>query len=86
MKLTAVVGVELKLGCLDGSGKRIPRGQAQKFATMALRLRAPDSQPFASTSTASDVTIEDLDGHLSGCTPGLFSTAFHFVHDPDLCH
>jgi len=58
--------VELRLGCLDGSGKRSPKGHAQKFATIALRLRAPDSHPFASTSTASDVTIEDLEGHLSG--------------------
>lgn len=58
--------VELKLGCLDGRGKRIPKGQAQKFATIALRLHVPDGRPFASTSTASDVTIEDLDGHFSG--------------------
>ncbi|KAF9646266.1 hypothetical protein BDM02DRAFT_3271100 [Thelephora ganbajun] len=58
--------VELKLGCLDGRGKRIPKGQAQKFATIALRLRAPNSKPFASTSTASDVSIEDLNGHSSG--------------------
>lgn len=65
--LTGAVGVELKLGCLDGSGKRVPKGQAQKFATIALRFRPPGSQPFASTSSASDVTIEDLDGHLSGC-------------------
>lgn len=73
-----VVGVELKLGCLDGSGKRIPKGHAQKFATIALRLRAPDSQPFASTSTASDVVIEDLDGHFSGCTSKHFSPTFPF--------
>ena len=68
--------MELKLGCLDGRGKRIPKGQAQKFATIAIRLRAPNSQPFASTSTASDVAIEDLDGHFSGCTPESFPTAF----------
>lgn len=80
-----VVGVELKLGCLDGKGKRIPKGQAQKFATIALRLRAPNSQPFASTSTASDVAIEDLDGHFSGCTPESFLTTFPFVHDSDPC-
>ena len=66
--------MELKLGCLDGKGKRIPKGQAQKFATIALRLRAPDSQPFASSSTASDVVIEDLDGHFSGCEPELLPT------------
>ena len=69
------VGVELKLGCLDGSGRRIPKGHAQRFATIALRLRAPDSEPFASSSTASDVVIEDLDGHFSGCKSQSFRTA-----------
>lgn len=83
--LTEEVGVELKLGCLDGRGKRIPKGHAQKFATIALRLRAPDSQPFASTSTASDVAIEDLDGHFSGCTPNHFPTIIHFVRGSNLC-
>ena len=67
--------MELKLGRHCGKGKRIPKGQAQKYATIALRLRAPDSQPFASTSTASDVAIEELDGHFSGCTSEAFSAA-----------
>lgn len=71
--------MELKLGCLDERGKRIPKGQAQKFATIALRLRTPDLQPFASTSSASDVTIEDLDGRLSGCTCKYALTALPFV-------
>ena len=71
--------MELKLGCLDGRGKRIPKGQAQRFATIALRLRAPDSQPFASTSTASEVAIEDLDGHFSGCTPESLQTPSPFA-------
>ena len=83
--LTEAVGVELKLGCLDGKGRRIPKGHAHKFATIALRLRAPDSQPFASTSTASDVAIEDLDGHFSGCTLESFPAAFLFVRNSNLC-
>ena len=60
--------MELKLGCLSGKGKRIPKGQAQKFVTIAFRLRAPGSQPSASTSITPDVAIEDLDGHSSRCT------------------
>ncbi len=45
----------------DGRGKPIPKGHIHKIPTVALRLHAPDSQPFASTSTASDVAIKDLD-------------------------
>jgi len=82
--LMEAVGVELKLGCLNGKGKRIPKGHAQKFATIALRLRAPDPQPFASSSTASDVVIEDLDGHFSGCTPKSFRAALPFTYDSNL--
>jgi hypothetical protein len=82
--LTGAIGVELKCGASTGVPSVFPR-HAQEFATTTLRLRAPDPQLFASTSTSSesDVAIKDAVGHFSGGMSKSFPT-FHLVHDSNL--
>ena len=56
-----------------------------EIAPAGLLIPTPDSRPFTSTSVVLDMTIEDLDGHLSECAPNHPLATLPFVRDSDLC-